>query len=79
MQFCPVPRVYLVASHSHVVFVGFSFVCTLNLIVLIYHETDGKFFGGISILNIEHGFVASFILIFSPNHEFRYLSGAMKS
>lgn len=24
----PVPRVYLGASHSHVVFVGFSFVCT---------------------------------------------------
>lgn len=64
-----------------------AMLCSLDLasfalkliIVLIYHETDGKFFGGISILNIEHGFVASFILIFSPNHEFRNLSGAMKS
>lgn len=78
MQFCPLPRVYLGASHSHVLFAGFSFVCAE--IVLIDHETDGKFFGGtVSILNIEHGFVASFISIFSPNHEFHNLCGAMKS
>ena len=47
MQFRPVPRVYLGASHRHVVFVGFRFVCTETylIIVLIYHETDGKFWG----------------------------------
>ena len=45
VQFCPVPRVYLGVSHGHVVFVGFRFVCTETyfIIVLIYHETDGKF------------------------------------
>lgn len=47
MQFCPVPRVYLGASRRHVVFVGFRFVYTETylIIVLIFNETDAKFWG----------------------------------